>query len=92
MAQCGICHSLSGSSFTAPHLKGLFGRVAGDLDWPYSEIFAQADFVWTEEILNSYLEFPRAMMPGNNMAFYGIENASDRRDLIAFIKKMSVQQ
>ena len=90
-AQCGICHE-SGKMFKAPRLGGLFGRVAGDLPWPYSDIFRQADFVWTEDILDAYLEFPREMMPGNNMAFYGIDSAADRRNLIAYIKTLSAAQ
>ena len=42
---------------------------------------------WTEDVLLKYLENPLTFMPGTKMAFAGLKDEQDRKDLIAFLKK-----
>ena len=45
--------------------------------------------VWTEEVLFKYLENPLAFMPGTKMAFAGLKDPQDRKDVIAYLKKFT---
>lgn len=84
-ARCGgSCHGFEVTNW-GPSLIGLFGRVAGSADFPYSRVFQEADFAWTPDILDSYIEIPRLMLPGNNMAFYGLDDAEERRAIVAYL-------
>lgn len=85
--QCGICHA--GNTITAPTLHGLIGRRVASIPHQHSPVFREADFIWTEEILDAYIEDPQGMMPGNWMAHYGIADPAERRALIAFIKVLA---
>ena len=39
-----------------------------------------------KQVLDKYLANPREAMPGNRMAYVGVKDAQDRKDLIAFLK------
>ena len=72
---------------TGPNLYGVFGREAGDKDgYNYSTALREAGFTWDAERLDHWLENPREFLRGNKMSFPGIADATDRRDLIAFLK------
>ena len=88
-ARCRSCHTLpeGGANMTGPNLWGLFGREAGaHPDFRYSEALQAADFQWEAEQLDQWLAAPREFLPGNRMAFAGIPDEADRRDLIAYLK------
>ncbi|HRO02650.1 MAG TPA: cytochrome c family protein, partial [Terricaulis sp.] len=51
----------------------------------YSTAVRDADFVWDAERLDHWLENPRTFLPGNRMAFAGVRDAEQRRNLIAFL-------
>ena len=42
--------------------------------------------VWTDEVLFKYLENPLTFMQGTKMAFAGLKDEQDRRDVIAYLK------
>jgi cytochrome c len=48
-----------------------------------------SDVVWNEETLDAYLADPEAFIPGNGMATSAgrLEDETQRRDLIAFLKQ-----
>jgi cytochrome c len=46
----------------------------------------EAGLVWTEEQLDRFLAAPEDMLPGNQMGFFGLRDARDRADLIAYLK------
>ena len=72
---------------TGPNLYGVFGREAGGHpDYNYSTAVKQADFTWNAERLDHWLENPRTFLKGTKMSFAGIPDATDRRDVIAFLK------
>jgi cytochrome c2 len=93
--RCRACHDVGdkAKNKVGPILNGIIGRKAGTIDgFKYSDanIKAGADgWVWTEENMMTYLLNPRAAMPGNKMAFAGLKDEQDRKDLIAYLKTFS---
>lgn len=88
-ARCRSCHTITegGPNMTGPNLYGVFGRRAGaHPDYNYSTAVKQADFVWDGARLDDWLENPRTFLKGTKMSFAGIPDATDRRDVIAFLK------
>ena len=88
-ARCRSCHTLTegGPNMTGPNLYGVFGREAGGHpDYNYSAVVKAADFTWTAERLDHWLENPRTYLKGTKMSFAGIPDPEDRRDVIAFLK------
>lgn len=88
-ARCRACHTITegGPNMTGPNLHGVFGRRAGGLQgYNYSSALQQADFLWDGERLDHWLENPRTFLKGTKMTFAGIPDATDRRDVIAFLK------
>ena len=88
-ARCRSCHTLTegGPNMTGPNLYGVFEREAGGHpDYNYSAVVKAADFTWTAERLDHWLENPRTYLKGTKMSFAGIPDPEDRRDVIAFLK------
>lgn len=92
--RCKACHTLTAAKRTrlGPNLDNLFGRKAGSADnYRYSRAMKDADFLWTEAKLNEWLMKPSAFLPGNKMTFAGVRNEKDRKDLIAYLRRATVQ-
>jgi len=88
-ARCRSCHTITpgGPNMTGPNLYGVFGSEAGARDkYSYSHALRTADFTWDAETLDHWLKNPRTFLPGNKMSFAGLPDATDRRDVIAFLK------
>jgi cytochrome c2 len=62
-----------------PELNGLIGRAAGSLEgFSYSDAMVEAGaggLVWSAETLSTYLENPKAMVPGTKMTFGGLKRS-----------------
>lgn len=93
--KCRACHQVGEGAKNAvgPQLNDIVGRPAGAVEgFNYSQANKEAGaggLVWTEENLFKYLENPRAFMPKNKMAFAGLKDEADRKDVIAYLKKFS---
>lgn len=87
--ECAACHWLeAGVNEVGPSLHGLFSRKAGELgDFRYSPAMKRSGISWTPEALDKYLTDPQAFIPANRMPYAGLSNASDRADLIAYLRK-----
>lgn len=88
-ARCRSCHTITegGPNMTGPNLWGIFGRTAGShAGYNYTPALKSAGFDWDADHLDHWLQNPRSFLPGNKMTFPGLEDATDRRDVIAFLK------
>lgn len=88
-ARCRSCHTITegGPNMTGPNLYGIFGRqAAAQPGFNYSDALKNARFEWDGARLDHWLENPRTFLKGTKMSFAGIPDATDRRDVIAFLK------
>jgi cytochrome c len=85
--RCTGCHALD-ANHEGPHLRGVYGRKAGSVaDFRYSTALKGSNFTWNDTLINQWLTDPDAMLPGNNMDFRVVK-ASERADLVAFLKQL----
>jgi cytochrome c len=88
-AKCAACHSVA-CNRTGPKLEGLIGRRAGSVaDFKYyTPELKNSGIVWSEEVIDKFINDPGKMVPGTSMAGIGrIESANERRDIIAHIRR-----
>ncbi len=86
--KCRACHQVGETAKNAvgPVLNGLFGRKAGTIEgYAYSEANKNSGVTWDEATFANYIKDPRAAMPGNKMAFAGVKDAEDVKDLTAYL-------
>lgn len=87
-SRCVACHSVDQSRVGPAH-RGVFGRRAGRVaDYDYSPALKASRLVWSERTLEAWLTNPERMIPGQRMG-YQVTDASDRADLIAYLKAIS---
>jgi cytochrome c len=90
--QCRACHQVgpNAKNLVGPQLNGIIGRKAGTVaGFNYSEANKKAGadgLVWTEEKMMEYLANPLKFMPGTKMAYAGLKDEGDRKDVIAYLK------
>jgi cytochrome c len=88
---CRFCHTLNqgGHNRVGPNLHGIFGQPAAVVDhFPYSASFVElraGGFVWTQELMERFIDDPAAMVPGNRMRYppmIGYDKNPDRDAMI----------
>jgi cytochrome c len=86
--QCQTCHVVTpGVNKVGPSMHNIIGRTAGQVaGFRYSEANKKSGIIWTEQELYTYLENPKARIPGTIMAFVGIKDSQKRADLVAYLK------
>jgi len=87
-AQCRSCHTIDegGGNRVGPNLHAVFGREVGTAEgFSYSQPVQDASFVWDADHLDHWLQNPQTFLPGNRMAFAGVRDETQRRDLIAYL-------
>jgi len=91
--KCYSCHSLEGPdpSTQGPSLKGIVGRrVATEPGFAYSSAmlaYAERRRRWTQEALDAFIADPQAVVPDNEMGFFGIADADERRALMEYLAR-----
>jgi cytochrome c len=86
--RCAICHRAEkdGGNGLGPNLFGVVGRKAGTAaDFAYSSAMKNSGITWTQDKLASYITHPAQVVPGNRMAFAGINNAGQVSDVVAYL-------
>jgi cytochrome c len=89
--RCNSCHSVNNgeTGLSGPNLDQLSRRpIAGDRTFAYSKsfkTFAAANPRWTPELLHRFLTDPEALVPGNQMGFFGLRKAEERAAIIAYL-------
>ena len=95
--KCRACHDVGpgAKNKVGPLLNDIIGRHAGSIEgFNYSDANKAAGakgLVWTEDVMFKYLENPLTFMQGTKMAFAGLKDEQDRRDVIAYLKTFSKQ-
>ena len=90
--KCTVCHSFKkvGAKKIGPPLWGVVNakraRTAG---FAYSSGLAKAGGKWGYEELDAFIANPKKSVPGTKMIFAGVKKASDRANLIAFLRSLS---
>ena len=74
-----------------PSLAGVWGRKSGTaLGFArYSEALKTSGVIWNAETLDAWLINPGKFIPNNRMAFPGIDDATARADLIAYLHSVT---
>jgi cytochrome c len=89
---CAFCHHVEPQKGpkVGPNLRGVAGRdKASYADFAYSDVLLGSKGVWTYEDLNTFLFAPMATMPGVGMNFPGIQDETERTNLIAYLRTLS---
>jgi cytochrome c len=93
---CRTCHypEAAMGHNNGPNLHRIFGKVAGKQAGfaYYSDTFKAAQFVWTPQLMNAWLENPMTLFPGSSMMSQGEPDPQRRADLIAFLEQASVRE
>lgn len=88
-AACVTCHTSAPVVVTGPELKDVIGRKAGTVPgFRYSRALRNAKVVWSVETMDSFLENPQRLIPGNAMPYPGLPDAKDRQALIAYLRNL----
>jgi len=98
-AYCVACHSLTAEhKITAPSHQGIFGRKAGDTDFPrYSmdlKAAGEAGLVWNDETMAAFLTNPKGFVgeflgkkrAAIRMAYAGTKDPELSKDVVAYLK------
>jgi len=88
---CAECHSVKeGKNKKGPSLFAILGSPSGQREnFVYSDGMKSKPVIWSAETLSSYLANPKKAVPGGKMKFDGLESASERDDLIAYLASLS---
>jgi cytochrome c len=89
--RCQQCHNLDkgGPNNIGPNLWGIVGRArATHPGFDYSSAMMSSHEPWTYENLFRYLKSPATMVPGTKMSFAGLRSATDRINLLAYLRTL----
>ena len=93
--ECSSCHSVGkgAKNRVGPHLNFVFGRRAAGVDgFNYSKGLTRMGkdgLVWDFDLLDRYVENPKAFASDTRMAYKGLKDAGQRADLLAFLRRYS---
>jgi cytochrome c len=89
--RCAACHSVTPrDQRVGPSLGDVIGRHAGTVEgFRYSPAMRRSGIAWTEQSLDLFLKDPQQAVPGNRMAFSGVDDAESRAAIIDFLRHHS---
>jgi cytochrome c len=89
---CYSCHSVQPgeTGLQGPNLHGIVGRrIAAEADFAYSpamRAFAGREELWSEALLDRFLAAPSDLVPKTSMEFRGVDDETERADLLAYLR------
>ncbi len=87
--KCRSCHTIASNqmNLTGPHLYGVFGRKSGTVaGYTFTQAMTAHNVVWDFDTLDAYIASPQTVVKGTKMGYAGIQNETDRHNLIAYLK------
>ncbi|WP_432715818.1 c-type cytochrome [Xanthobacter autotrophicus] len=93
--KCMACHAIGPDAKVkvGPPLNGIVGAKWAHFEgFSYSQDIkdgAAAGKVWDEAALGNYITNPKVLAPKGKMAFAGVKNEDERKDLIAFLAQFN---
>ena len=91
-AKCKACHTVEkgGAQRIGPNLWNVVGAAQAMSDeFNYSRALADAGGAWDFETLNRFLASPRKAVKGTKMSFIGLKKATERADVILYLRAYS---
>jgi len=91
---CLVCHAVGpgAQNKIGPVLNGLDGRKAGTVaNFDYSDANKNSGIVWNEATFEDYIKNPAAKVPDTKMAFPGIKNEQQAKDLWAYLTQFDAE-
>ena len=88
---CASCHAVGpyASAGYGPQLNGIIGRkAAATADFKYSEAMRKSGIVWNEQNLAAFMRAPDEVVPGTKMRFWGVKDAQQIADLLAYLRSL----
>ncbi len=92
--RCYSCHSVDPretANLSGPSLWRIVGRRAATLQgFDYSDALkarGAAGLVWDAAALEAFVTDPQGYLPGVSMGFFGIDDAQQRADLVAYLRR-----
>jgi cytochrome c len=86
--RCAVCHSVAeGQNKVGPSLHAVVGRHSASVTgFNYSPAMKGADKTWDAAAIDTYLQDPKAYVPGNRMILAGIKDEAERQNIIAYLE------
>jgi cytochrome c len=88
--KCVSCHDVgpTAKNKVGPVLNGLDGRKSGSVaGYSYSDANKNSGISWDEASFLDYIRDPKAKVPNTKMAFAGIKNEAEARNVWAYLKQ-----
>lgn len=90
--KCVACHTFEkgGPNRIGPNLYGIVGKERGArAGFNYTSAMKSKGGKWTYEDLDRFLINPKMVVSGTNMSFPGFAKASDRANVIAYLRTLA---